>query len=119
MCLPLVPRIDFGANLRYYLAMETGEDLEKKVDETLEMVKENNKILKKMRSRMMWSSVVRVIYWIIILAAAFGAYYVIKPVVDDVREAYDGVVDSINSVKEVGQKFTDPFHRNSATTTRD
>lgn len=97
--------------------MDMDPELKKKIDETLELTKENHKILKSMRSHARWSSIMRAVYWLIILVTAFGAYYFVKPVIDDVMEAYSGVVDSINSVKEAGQKFTNPFSRDKATTT--
>ena len=50
--------------------------------ETLEIAKENNEMLKKMRRGQFIGNVARIFYWVIILGASFGAYYFIQPYIE-------------------------------------
>jgi len=55
-----------------------------------EMVKENNKILHKMRRAVIWSRVARIIYFAVIIALAVAGYVVIQPYIDEVKQLYEG-----------------------------
>lgn len=79
--------------------------MEKKIEETYKLAKENHRMLKKIRRNMVWSGIFRALYWLIIIGAALGLYYVLQPVYADVMDAYNSVKDSVNDVKEVGQKI--------------
>lgn len=54
---------------------------ESKVDELLELTRENNKILHGMRRTQRWSSFFRFAYWAVILGSIFGTYYYFQPTV--------------------------------------
>jgi len=71
---------------------------------SIELSEESNKILRSMRRATRWNNVFRVIYWIVILGAAFGAYYFIQPYVSAVTDAYTGIKSDINSVKDATSK---------------
>lgn len=58
------------------------------------MTEENNKILKKMNRRAVLSSVSRLLYWGVIIAIAFGAYYFIEPYVTKITDLYNTVSNS-------------------------
>ncbi|MBU1046426.1 hypothetical protein KKH36_01430 [Patescibacteria group bacterium] len=65
-------------------------DLEDKkiIRENLEIAKENQQMIKKMRRSMFLSSLTRVIYWVIIIGASFGAYYFFQPYLDMAKDTY-------------------------------
>ena len=52
-----------------------------KMDELLNLTRENNKILRSMRSSQRWSSFFRFAYWLIILGSIFGVYYYFQPTI--------------------------------------
>jgi hypothetical protein len=52
------------------------------------MTEENNKILKKMNRRAILGTASRLLYWVVIIAVAFGAYYFIEPYVNKVADLY-------------------------------
>jgi hypothetical protein len=49
------------------------------LENTAALVKENNKILRGIRSSNRWSTIFRVIYWLIIIGLGVGAYYALQP----------------------------------------
>ena len=52
-----------------------------KMEELLEMTRENNKILRSMRRTQRWSSFFAFMYWMIILGSIFGTYYYFQPTI--------------------------------------
>lgn len=64
---------------------------------TLELAEENNKMLHSIRRSMLWSRVVRIIYWVVILGAAIGIYYYITPYIDSAISAYGNVKGDLQS----------------------
>ena len=53
----------------------------RKVDELIELTRENNKILRSMRSTQRWGSFFRLAYWMVILGSVFGVYYYFQPTI--------------------------------------
>jgi len=52
------------------------------IRENLELAKENQEMLKKMRRGQFIRNIARIFYWVIIIGASFGAYYFIQPYID-------------------------------------
>ena len=53
----------------------------RKIDELLELTKENNKILHGMRRTQRFSSFFTLVYWAVILGSIFGTYYYFQPTI--------------------------------------
>ena len=53
----------------------------RKIDELLEITKENNKILHGMRRTQRFSSFFTLVYWAVILGSIFGTYYYFQPTI--------------------------------------
>jgi len=73
--------------------------------EIYDLVKENNHMLKGMRRANRFSSILRVIYWILIIAVSVIAYNFIQPYLNSALNAYQNLQGSINSVKSVVNKI--------------
>ena len=71
------------------------------LNKSITLAEENNKMLRSIRRSARFSSVLRAIYWLIILGTAFGAYYFIKPFIDPVVKSYNGMQQSIENVKNI------------------
>ncbi len=71
------------------------------LEKTFELSKENNHILKGIRSASRWSSFIRVLYWILIIAAALAAYYFVQPYIAPLIKAYQNIQTDLNGVKNV------------------
>lgn len=46
---------------------------------THELVEENNKILRKLRSAQRWDRVIKYGYWVVVIVLTLGAYYFVQP----------------------------------------
>jgi len=70
--------LDFTLSFVYTRDMELDE---RKIDELLELTRENNKILHGMRRTQRWSSFFSLVYWAVILGSIFGTYYYFQPTI--------------------------------------
>jgi len=77
-----------------------------------EKTQENNDLLKKMHRSQIWGRVFRIIYWVIIIGVAIGAYYFIEPYITAVWNTYQSIstgVDSIQQATAEGSTFESLF----------
>ena len=59
--------------------------------ENLELSKENNELLKKIRKFQKWGQTTKAIYWLIIIAFGFGAWYFVQPYLESMLGYYSAV----------------------------
>ena len=71
------------------------------LEKTYEMSKENNNILKGIRSSNRWSAFFRIFYWLIIIGISVGAFYFVQPYVDVALKAYKSIQGDLSKVKSV------------------
>ena len=69
---------------------------EEKLDAIYEMTLENHEVLKTIRRQQYFSTITRLLYWLLVLGALGGAYYYVRPFVNL-------LVDNSSSIEE---KFT-------------
>ncbi len=79
-----------------------------KLDRTLELTEENNRMLKKMRSSMRWGQAWRIFYWAVIIILSLGAYYYIQPYISELTTAYGGLKQDFSNVNNVINSFKSP-----------
>ena len=75
--------------------------------ELLELTRDNNKILHKMKRSLVWNRVFKFIYLIIILGVTFGSYYLVQPYLDGVLGAYSSLLGGAEQVQQVGSSLPD------------
>ena len=75
------------------------------LERTYKMVEENNSILRSIRRSNRFSSLMRLLYWIVIIALSYGAYYYIQPYVKTALGLYDQVQTNIDSIKDTTSKI--------------
>ncbi len=68
-----------------------------KIDELLDLTRENNKILRAMRRTQKWSSFFTFVYWMIILGSIFGTYYYFQPTIKKYMKTMQTSVDILQS----------------------
>jgi hypothetical protein len=68
------------------------------LEKSLALAEENNKILHSMKRGQRLATVARVIYWIILIGSAVGAFYLIQPYIDEVKNMYESVGDGLKSL---------------------
>ncbi len=76
-----------------------------KLDEMYDKVDEIYDIVRGMRNRERISNIMKVLYWVVIIGAAFGAYYYVKPVVDTVVPKIESVQKGIDQINNVGKQL--------------
>jgi len=71
---------------------------------TVELLEDNNKILRKIRRTMRIGTIAKIIYWTIIIGAAIGAFYFVQPYLDHLLEVYSGLNNGVDNVKSLFQQ---------------
>lgn len=64
---------------------------------TYEIEKENNEMLRTMYSDMWWGRIFKAIYWCVLIALMFGAYYYIQPYIGSFLEKYNAASKVLGS----------------------
>jgi len=64
---------------------------------SITLEEENHKILRSIRRSMHISSIISILYWVIIIGSAVGAYYLIQPYIDQVVKTYGSVSNAIKN----------------------
>ncbi len=78
-----------------------GMDLDnQKINELLDLTRENNKILRAMRRTQKWSSFFTFLYWMLILGSIFGTYYYFQPTIKKYMQTIQTSVDILQKFKE-------------------
>jgi hypothetical protein len=67
------------------------------LERTCKMAEENNGILRKMRRANRWGTAVRVLYWVVIVGAAVGAFYYLQPYINSAMDVISKAQSAINS----------------------
>ena len=75
------------------------------LEKTFELAKENNHILKGIRSSNRWAAFFRIFYWIIVIGISIGAFYYVQPYIDTAFKAYKGIQTDLNNVKTITSKI--------------
>jgi len=75
---------------------------------SVELAEENNDILRSMRRSMRFARIMSIMYWVVIVGSAVGAYYLIQPYVESTagvyggaKESLDGVSSGVDSIKDL------------------
>lgn len=68
------------------------------MNKILELEEENNKMLKRIRGSQKTARMFKVIYWVIIIGLALGAYYYVKPVYESVVNVYTQNADILKGI---------------------
>lgn len=71
-----------------------------KLDEILELTRENNKILRSMRRAERWNSFFRYLYWIIVIGSIFGVYYYFQPTIQKYADAVRKSTEMIQKLEQ-------------------
>ncbi|OHA99703.1 MAG: hypothetical protein A3E32_02070 [Candidatus Zambryskibacteria bacterium RIFCSPHIGHO2_12_FULL_38_37] len=77
---------------------------DREMRELLELTRENNKLLHKMRRHAIIGSIMRLFYWTLILGGPIVLYYYfLQPYIDQLLEVYSGVQSGVDDVQKIGE----------------
>jgi hypothetical protein len=82
-------------------------ETKKLLNESLEVEKDNNEMLKKIVRNQRLTNIYRVVYWGIIIFSSVGAYYFIQPYLSSVVNLYTGGVSNIGNISDITSKLSD------------
>ena len=74
---------------------------ERRLAEILELVAENNKILRQLRRRERWRSLVDFVKWAVILGLAGWIYYQLQPVLQELLGVYANLSPGLENLKNL------------------
>jgi hypothetical protein len=80
------------------------------LEKTFEYAEENNKLLKRIRLSIRLSGLFRILYWLVIIAVAFGLFYYLEPIISsvlDVRSNF-GSLNNIENLLQSEPVFPEP-----------
>ena len=80
------------------------EDEKKLLEETAELTKKNNKILRGMQRKQTFSSVISIVKWVIIIGITLWSYYLIQPFLEQTMALYGQVQETSQSINELKVK---------------
>jgi hypothetical protein len=69
---------------------------------SVSLAEDNNKILHSMRRSQRISQIMSFLYWAVIIGSAVGAYFLIQPYVDQLKDIYSGAGNVLNNFKQIG-----------------
>jgi len=70
---------------------------------SVSLSEDNHRMLRSIRRSMHISSIVSILYWVIIIGSAVGAYYFVQPYVNQIINVYDGVKGNLNNLNTMLQ----------------
>ncbi len=68
---------------------------------TLTLTEENNQMLKAMRRAQKLATFMRVVYWLIVIGIAIGAFYFLQPFIDQTESMIKGFSSTAENFKNV------------------
>jgi hypothetical protein len=78
---------------------------DREMKELLELTRDNNKLLRKMRRHAIFGNVTRLIYWAIIFGVPVVLYYYfLQPYLGDLMNTYDSVKGGAESIQNIGNQ---------------
>ncbi len=77
------------------------------LEETLKLSKENNKMLRNMRSIMRWSRAIKVVYWVVIIGSMLGVYYYFQPFIDNIQGGFENLMSVFKKSQSLGDSIPD------------
>ena len=80
-----------------------------KLNTLLELTKENNRILRSMHRRMIWSQVFSIMYWLIILGVMGWSYYYLQPYFEKYLTTYQSIMKTLDTVQAQGAALPSDF----------
>lgn len=78
---------------------------DRKLDEILEITRENNSILSGMRRAQRWSSFFTFVYWAVILGSIFGVYYYFQPTIQKYMKTFQTSVGTLQKLESAAGRI--------------
>ena len=71
------------------------------------LAEENNKVLKKIHRSIKWGRFVKLVYWVIIIGSAVGAYYMFQPIFESFKDMFGVFGAGAENLQKIGGSLPD------------
>lgn len=92
-------RINFYFRHYFDIIISMDQEVKDTLRKVLELEQKNHSMLLSIKRSIFWTRVFTILYWIVIIGAAIGAYYYLQPYIDQVLATYGSFKGSIEQVK--------------------
>ncbi len=93
------------------------EELKELVLKNIEVTQETNRIVRKMRRGAIWSTFLRLVWWLVIVGATSASYYyIVQPQVDKIAKIYNMGQEGSQNVNNQVSNFLKFFQPHATTT---
>jgi hypothetical protein len=79
--------------------------IKKLLEENLELAKENNGMLKRLRNAQRWATLYRIFYIVFMIGIVYGGYYLVQPYIKSLINTYDQTVSGYQKIKDLEANF--------------
>jgi len=76
------------------------QDIQDKIEKLEKITKENNRILHKMQNHIRLGTIMRVLYWLVILGVMLGVYHYFQPFFDQWINTYNEIINIPEKIKQ-------------------
>lgn len=80
-------------------------DDRKKIDELLELERDNNRMLHRMRRSMVWGHIFTILYWLAILGAVGWSYLYLQPYIVKYWGTYQSLIKTYDNIQKVSNSI--------------
>ncbi len=82
-------------------------EIDKALSEQMELIEENNRLIKKIHKSIVMGRFISILYWVVIIGSALGAYYFLQPYVDVVLKAYENIKEGFGAAQDLSSSITE------------
>lgn len=79
------------------------------LENTHRLAEENNHMLRKLYRGYKWGRALKILYWVVILGVSFGAFWLIQPYVDQIKDAYGKIGQNIETAQNASDEVKNFF----------
>jgi hypothetical protein len=70
------------------------------LNKSVSLAEDNNRMLRSIRRSQHFDSIMRIIYWVLIIGSALAGYFLLQPYIDQVVSLYQKTSAEIQSLKK-------------------
>jgi len=75
------------------------------LEQTYQLTKDTNDKVSRLYRSYRWGRAFKIFYWIMIIGLSVGAYWLIQPYVDQLKEVYSGFGDTVDTIHNTSQNL--------------
>jgi uncharacterized membrane protein YccF (DUF307 family) len=77
------------------------QEIQEKIEKLERLTKENNRILHKMQNHIRLGTIMRVLYWVVIIGVMLGIYHYLQPFMEQMLGTYNEIIGIPEKLKNL------------------